>query len=795
MSTFANSIDGQRHAVRFVVKVSGVPFAFIEDANAPSGATSGYQKLHALDDIEFGTSRLDLEKRRQLAGTVRITLREPPDKYGSNGSGTVRIANLRDVFQPRVRPSGSLGATITAAASLTGGAFDSIQLLYTDDFDLTNDQIFDLNNDGAPDKACIWIDNEAFTWDGLASPTLTYVDRAEFGTSAAAHYYAAVGQAADIFKAPPSWRGRKVTISAYNLEDEATGGVSSHTTIGTYRLTGPPQYQGNGVWTLEAEDLIQNFAELPIYTGFRDFDGGSVDFKTTAAMTLDGDTVDALKQGDIPSYMLASVRRGDADTMQVCFKISSTNEGSDTVTLVETGDQLTPGADVEARTIFRTNGTIGVAYPKLESVRHVGIFRGDPVLGALYLLLSDEGDGTNSGYDALPGRTRTSYGGQQWRFGAAIPFTEINLSDITDNLVGKSAWGWVYMISEPTTVGEIMRWACEASGSYWYVNTSGVIQMKPLRLRLPASITSATLALNEDAILVDSPNQIGFSDEHVTAGYNYRGGYDPIARVHFSVGGQVDWEIFDRYPGGNLFADIDIGPAAIGERDHDGQRVSTGIQPTKGHRLHAWLRGRITEDSRARATITVEAGLNAMTLSVGDVVDVTNADIPDGEGGTISGAPCLIVSRQIDYNTGIVRFDLEVQERGSIWSPSMLVSTWTSGTKTIVFQSGAATVPWMSDPTAPTDELAAGWTLRFHGQASGGSVETATIASITNGTTIVLDSAPASWSTTAPSSGDVVTVAYTTGESDSAQGFDPVDFAYQNADAAGAKGTTQTRLS
>ncbi len=659
--------------------------------------------------FNFGASRLDLERRKQIGGSVSVDLRDTDTRQ------------LRALFAPRTPAKAYLESTLPAATTnsvdiSTAAGLSNNTLVY-----LASETIF----------------SEAFV-AGTPS-TMTKMARGRFDSEAKTHLGSSseTPKGVDVFTSPPGFTGRRAKVRAGYLKDDGT--FDSFDIVGVYRLDQAPSYIGADTWQFNFVDLSGFFENRKAYVGYEEMKVHSESF--FPEVQLSADTISVFSTtGSETTYAFISGEWSE----------DSGNDGN-VFGLVEYTSSATAISGVFGSDLISPTLTGIVANPlltrsiKINAAQHVFFLSGDPVAIFLKIALSKTGDGSNSAtYDVLPGADRTSYGGYEFSMGARIDASDIDISSFEE--LSGTGLPITVVLKEQMSIGELLEALCLSTRSFWYVTSLGKLSIRRLRQKVSALAAAGLTSITDANTLVDTSGAISLDQNILSSIVSVKANYSIIDGEYNFTETVFDAELFSSFP------DQD----GVHEIESRFLHINGGITP-RGFRLNSamsvdWnmvgVALRRIQKSFARGLLLhkIRADWSVLGINAGDIVTVTNSTTPDYEGSTLSAKNFLVSERKINTITGEISLVGNVQEKGFLIAPSGAISSYNSGTTTITFN--ASDSSWGGND--PTDHFYANQDIYIY-DVTGAVKEAATVGSITNATVMILSMAPSF----TPAAGDI----------------------------------------
>ncbi len=588
----------------------------------------------------------------------------------------------------------------------------------------------------------------------VSSTEVSVGKRGVFGSRPHAHT-----SGAPLYAVPPSWLGRRVKLIGFFIEDDGSINEDTAALLDTFRLEEPPTFTGPERWELRASHLSDEFAEKKMGVGLADVQSFFRIVPRTAGQRsfVAPYGTAPFTQGSYPTYI--RLLGGD--------EASAIGTGAERASVHQITD-----LDVGRVGFMAANEVEGGLIPDPpESARHIAILRnGSPGVLAAIALSSRLGDGTLGTYDVLPGVESTMAGGPEWFFGAGLLSDEIDIDAFID--VGWAAPWWSYVIDDEISVVDFLRDFCIVTESFWFVTAAGKLSVRTMQGRTPTS--SATI------IDVIGPEEGGvdplpvFDESGVLPRVRIQCSYNTIMQEFEESITIVDVEMARRYP--NRQDVFEISSRAVHITPHRRRAPRVALPQITVAQMEATLRRLMVADRRGRAIVTVATHLDAMTLDLGDFVDLT-VDIPDLAGSTINGQRARVIGTLpvIERGRGVLLLDLQLVERSYAIAPAAVIASVAGTTLTL-----RTTGPEVASSTAPARMFGTDWLLRIH-DISGGTSELV-FGTVTGDTTVELGALPAF----AIENGvDYITVADQadrTFADANTSGLTPDDFTYQMPD-------------
>ena len=570
------------------------------------------------------------------------------------------------------------------------------------------------------------IDQEAVLVSAITSLTLT-VTRAQLGTTAQAH---ATGTA--VADSPLTWVGRKCWV--YLGVDD--GGTWSYSLWRTMQIDSAPAFF-IGRWSLSLTDWTAASATLA--KGFAEFDPVSVLYDEDTLKLKAYIRSSAPVVGTYQEIFVAC-----ADGFADCYSASLSGNvlslyGQGAKHGLWIGSLYSQHIDG-----YSDDGEHFVAIPKLRQVAGISSalgWRDDAASAALYLMLSDKGDGTASAtYDALPGD------GDSLRLGAGLTTSTVDVNSfLTAAPSSLPSAGLIVGVDGAETLADVLsKDIAPMLGGLWYHDRQGRIAFKRAGV---VTVLDASTALGDNNT---SGDDVQTYDDAQT-----------VARV--KIGADYDYKerSFDTLHDVNSLAT---------QRLHGDNSRTVEIKSRMAASSYASALAVIDQYLRRFGygvlTMTTTTPWLGSSIEPGDVVGYTNARLPVPQ----SSALCEVTQTRHDLDRGTVDLTLVQIEQVKLIAPALVVTHVNATDDVYVSQ-------LYSDSTDCADEWAEGWTVHVY-SATGTDRGTAIIDSANPGELIFTSGV------VGISDGDVILLDDypTTSSENNGDGYTPGDCAFVDVD-------------
>lgn len=689
MSTFATRLAGDRKKLALWFTIQGIERVFKErpsvDASSILGETRAESACIPMGGIEHGETRIDFKLLSQVGGGMRARLVQPR-----------RSTILEDIFQHRARKVAFLTTTITKTST-------SISISSTTGLGIVGAVV------------TFYMGSETIQGTIASTTSITGCTRAMFGSRAQIHEGTSTDGTA-VFAVPPAFLGRRITLYGSFLNDNGTTNAAKTTRLGTFTIERNPSMQDDA-WVIEAGPVIDEYMNRSCYVGIQEVDATEVYRASAADEDLTVRVSDAIQfVTSIHQETYAMLRTKDG--VGITGKVTSFDATFQLITLRPV-DFLSPRVVVG----------VGHGPVEIESARHFAMIMGADGAVILQVLCSNLGDLANGIYDVLPGRDRSSFTFQTWRFGAAID--EADIDDASFNEV-PAGFFWSYILDRTTKVGDIVReWAIVAE-AFIYENASGQLAAAY------AGDTSgaAVLTIDRTLLIATQPPLLYPDEESVFPIVTLKANYSPLIDDFEYRESHIDAELLQRYAQrdeATVFelkgVGVDVG-ATNGVLQHfvRSHPKTPGEMQDLGRRLQR-------SGGPARLIAEVPCKLAALVANLGDLVTL-DFDATDFAGGTVRGRKARVVGKRPNYDAGVCVLTVHIVEPVFVFAPSAVVTavaTTSIANDTITLSTTTADL----DDATPTDNFAVGMKVRVFDVSAGTSQELE-IAAIPSATQIRL---------------------------------------------------------
>jgi hypothetical protein len=354
-----------------------------------------------------------------------------------------------------------------------------------------------------------------------------------------------------------------------------------------------------------------------------------------------------------------------------------------------------------------------------------------PLEVVLQMLLSREGDGANGTWDVLP---------PGW--GVGLDASRVDIAGI---LALKRAWfpsathQWAYQ--EPFSFSDTIAEILKPHGCYDVPKLGDLSSIRRISVPIPGA-TVRQLGASE----ILAPAAWDGQMQNVVGLVEWKCDGDPISddfrQTYRGVMQGPGVEAQEFYAGRWVKLMVEARGQFTGQDPgaaYFGSSLATRA-PEAAQRYFEMVRDRY---ARPLPVISIECSYSALDIEIGDVVSLTAEHVPDATSGGsgVAAAVCEVLSKQVDDAAGRVSLKLAhipTPPRFRLVAPSGIVSSWSSGTKTITLTDGE-----FNDPDqARTDGFRSGQVVAVYSSDLATSRGTATISSVTS-TTLVLGTDPA----------------------------------------------------
>lgn len=667
--------QGPRKILNLGIKIEGIKESFVEVATSSVHTNLNANSIQCVSKIVEGATELDLEERRETAPSLDIELID---------TNSLQLQNLFQVLNEYV-------AFVTADASAAATTIN------------VNDTTLIAAAITAGGGSCLlYIGTETLLATATGVGTVT-VTRAQHGSTA----IKLKGNSTDvdgqrIYLFPPQWIGRRVTLYAYSPTTEDA--------IGTFIIDNTPEMLDNRKWRISCGGIIQEYFTRVVGLGVTEVQATwKAPTNYSGADTLVTLTVeDPFKfktTAGMPTFVLVNYQDG-----QSIHRLHSVTTSPPEIVIYLKGE-------------FGTGWGFGEHLREIISVKQIAIVAGNDFLPLLYLLLSDEGQGTNT-WDKLAGAERQNYLDTGWRFGAKFKTTEVDTTAFTTG-TAISVHNHAIIIDKEIELKEWLKEFGILSSCIFYTTADGKLSVKGIgdvRLQDATTITKNNIF---------SASRVKCDERQVSPILSASIGYDPMEEdfmmkeVNF-----IDTDLMDRYPRAQnkkqyKFRSI----APLKQRWKKSRFFNHPAGVSQGELLSDLAKLHKSIDGEPPRIIEMTVDLSLLNLRCGSLVKFSDlptsvSELPDFKGGNFSGLVGRVISRRPDYDSAKLNLTLQLTEKTLRLCPGVKIS------------SSVAPVTINLDPTHPAspsgnlaDLFFVGCGIRIFNNAS--TMKYTTVAAIT----------------------------------------------------------------
>jgi hypothetical protein len=681
-ATFTDRLAGSRKRLVLWLTISGIEPVFAERDLDVDDILGEARTVHALipsRGIEVGESTLDLERMREIGGSLRFRLRQ---KFGTS--------TLTDLLQTLRRPRTFITSDVTTSGTT---------------FSLSSASAFT-----AP--GTFYVGNETVTFTGKSSNDLTSCTRGKYGSRAQAHVSDGSTGGASVFDVPPGWLGRRVKLYGSFMQDDGTTTSDLTQLLGTFSIEESPTFIDSMTVEVHCAPCIDEYLGRPLYVGYDEVRAGE------ASVADDGENVlvavdDARRFEPGASFVTYALLKRD-DGMAYIGRIVDADALLSTIT-------VKPGAGFYDPLILGAfGGDITPNLGVMASARHIAIIGGTTGMSIVRLLVSRYGDTAGGTYDVIPGVSRSNIYDADAKFGANIAEDDIDPEAIYS--IGGPPWA--YVLDQTVTVGDVLREWCLVMGVYAVVDEDGKLTVKQSSETADASALTITSAM----LAASAPPRAYVDESAIKPVIEFAANYSPSSQELQYVATHSDAEMQARYPARTDIARYEFKGISVDlpELDPSAQRY-VGLNRMSRVQLDEIARRLQKADGRGRLLVEIRMSMRGLALHLGDVV-TPSFEAPNYKGGSISGTAARVIGKRPRFDDGTVDVRLQILDRLFLIAPSAVVtavSTTSIANDTVTLSTTDPT----ANNTSPANNFAVGMVIRLW-DVSAGTSQTLTIASI-----------------------------------------------------------------
>lgn len=376
------------------------------------------------------------------------------------------------------------------------------------------------------------------------------------------------------------------------------------------------------------------------------------------------------------------------------------------------------------------------------------VFQRYPILAALKVMLSMQGNGDNGTYDVMYGKTTDSStdpivsGDTEKRFGAGIYNGVVDTASF-EAIMNDPVDGWFYVVGlrGEENLLEFLEECMWAAGTFLYYNSSGKLAVAKHSAAYVGQTNSYTIT---DSDTVREQSYVSVDDEKTVAHTlaiecNVPiDGDDPTCKVT---------AVYDEYR--ETYRNVAAATVTVTRKGlvvkaptqefitWVGDAAPEMIAPSQ---LQGTLHRQMIQRNKLTRTYSLVLSWKYAAILPGDRVTLTHSLLNSFDGSSPSSLVCEVIGTQLDYNGQTVSVTLRETLNGKWVNPvGRLTGAAAGNTITLASSSGV----W-GGGTTPARYWAAGWAVTvLDASATYAPLGTTTIASIGSDTTVVLTAAPA----------------------------------------------------
>lgn len=693
MTTFDLRLAGNRKDLKLWLVIQGIGYVFKSrvgvDASTILGET--YTEVSgALIDADEGGESVDFEQQAVTGGSLSFKLVQA---WGQTF--------LDDTLRQRQRKIGWL----------------------TDDLSTANTTIKMNDTSTITAGDIIYIGEESILVGTVASGTdLTGCTREKFGSRARPQKSSSSTLGAAVYAYPTGMVGRRVSLYGSFCKDDGTSSAALTKLLNTYVIEEAPEWVDERCVSFRCGPILDEHLDAPLYVGVREVGGGRVRQSGVHAdlIACDVDDADAFTLPDSTFPTFALLTRENLGTIARIYYLDSASTPNKIE--VYPDDQLDPPG---LTGVTSSGGHVRSLsnYYASDHARHIALVSGATGTWALWLLTSRLGDAANGAYDVLPGKERVDLNDAEFRFGAGIDVTDMDVDAFTA-VSGR----WVtFPLMRECKSGDVVREVCWATESVAYSTSDGQLSL----LRMGDNRDTPTVVLDDSYAIAGEHAHSWVDEDGIYPRVTWRLNYDPNQDRFTAEHVTIDSELMQRYPRREKALVIesrgmglDLGAAAGST-----QQLRRAF-PMSVIELDQVARSMQVRGGRGRLMVRRKFKIGASVARIGDVVTLS-FDAADHNGGTVLGRNGRVVGRRPSHIEGWCELTIEVFESVYRLAPSCVVTART----TVSIANDTLTLSTTAPDAAgasPQDDFHVGQTVRIW-DVSAGSSTTRTIAAILSG--------------------------------------------------------------
>jgi hypothetical protein len=705
--------------------IEGIRFAFTERTiSATALSLMGRpQQLVVLNRVTEGETKLDLEKRREVAATLDVEL---VDLNTLQLQELFASASRRNTYiESNAEPSDTevaAGDTTAIIAAVSANGYCDI---YVGSETITVVGIGTVSSTISNEPVMF---GDILGWGAIPVMPISVGDALQIVRGA----YDSVpielrGNIIDedgdsIFLVPPSWKGRRAKLWGI-IGDKVD-------VLNSFVLDGSPEISEERTWRIRCAGISQRYFEKRVswglsesvisYRGFRDEGGGLISTEYAVYSNLQ-----ALRNtaSNRPNYVILSGTDLAGEEIKIISRVIDVDDVFGRLFVVQVPQF---GTRLISQTLFNK------AQPILISA-------GANPSNILSVIVSKEGQSVVPppfGYDIHAGRRPQNFDDTGWSLGAGIPLTDVDADAWRGSSINYT--NQVFMSAKEMKLEEVLLEWCLVNNTAIVCDNIG--RLKPVNLNVYRQ--TERRELTKDDINPDTVVYVVNDEENIAPVGKVMLDYSPLDDDYKVEVNLIDADLSKRYPESNNQKTFEIKSMGVSsggfirvQRDFQfAHPVSVGIGEIVS-RFAKLLKAGFGDTFR---TMSIDVTLEQLDLRVGDLVVLTDlppslAELPDFQGATISGLTCRIIGKRPDYDNNILKLNLHILNRSLYVAPSAVITGIAGNVLTL-----STTTPEARN-SSPANDFAvnAGVTVKSH---NSDTVLNTTVTTVNSGTQLTLAS-------------------------------------------------------
>lgn len=678
------------HRLRLYFTIQGIPNVFQEDEEDVPAVLEdeARPRTKLVQKIHPATTKLVMAERRVEGGTLTIELMD--DEAGT----------LTALFAPRAYRSTYVRADCDDNAA-------TVHVKSEDEF--------------VDEPGAVYVDGETIAYESRDADSLFDCERGAYGSTATGHFGSSE-QGAAVYRAPSSWKGRRVYLHSYFLNDDGTTTAALERVEGTFRIEKAPRQDDDGQWVITCTELGNEIYKKKIGRGLREME-------IEPTHTHDSPSPDDDERVLSVGLAVKQFAMGDATT-QVVLKSDEGNFACVALIGVDETD-----AEITINPQASLVDPVAAPWHFTTAVRHIAILEDTWASIALQVLISKLGDFGGGGFDRLPGTEPETFAGPSFQMGAGIPETEIDIASFQaagDLIKGR------YVIDSEHTVADFLFEFCLATNSVPYFTRGGLLAARPIS----SQSNDTAMSVNATHLHEGSRAVVEYDEEDIAPRADIECNYDVLTQEYCARINTYDETLAKKYPGDEKTLLLRSKSIIVEEYPLGKNRVPGGIQEVRPSigvarplvAVETDMRVIQVTSGRGRARVSGRWHLDLLQLEIGDLVNLA-ISAPNLEGADSISQLARLVEIGPDFDDNAVDATFELIDQVFVFAPACLIESVDGAVLTL--KTGTLEA---YEPSTPGQMFGDNFAVQVWDISAGTYVQRRVLSH--TDTTVTLDSAP-----------------------------------------------------